>query len=446
MEEKKLTLKERIGYGFGGLAMQLANKTVSQYLLVFFTNCLFLNAKTAGIIFMWGRVVDAFTDIIMANVSDKTKTKFGTYRPFILYGTVPLAITFIFAFFCPSIVQQNGHTILWAYIFYFLEASVFNTITGMNYGALASAVATDPVDRSKLASARNIGESVATLLIGSVCMSTVTKYGGTGEPKGWLVMGIIFAILICAGYYICFFLVKEKVEVVAKKEAVPFKERIKVIKGNKPFWAIIIAMVLINFMAVFGGTFFAYYCMYNLQHPEWISSLVTIGGAAGIVAALVFVVPLTKKFEKRTLMCFGFLGYIIGSLLLITIGGYTGAVVYQIISGIGNSFAYAGIWAAVPDMADYGAYKNKISSPGLVYSICMFTLKVVVGFASYGVGAILDATGFDATLGLAQLDSVVKGISVSIGIVPAILGVVAILATFLMKDIDKAKMAEYRAK
>lgn len=174
MEEKKVGLKERIGYGFGGLGMQLANKTVSQYLLVFFTNCLFLNAKTAGAIFMWGRVVDAVTDIIMANISDKTKTKFGTYRPYILYGTIPLALTFIFAFFCPSIVHANGHTLIWAYVFYFLEASVFNTITGMNYGALASAVTQEPIERSKLASARNIGESAATLLIGSVCMSTVT--------------------------------------------------------------------------------------------------------------------------------------------------------------------------------------------------------------------------------------------------------------------------------
>jgi len=444
MEENKVSLKERIGYGFGGLGMQLANKTVSQYLLVFFTNCLFLNAKTAGIIFMWGRVVDAVTDIIMANISDKTKTKFGTYRPYIIIGTIPLALTFIFAFFCPAAVQASGNTLIWAYVFYFLEASVFNTVTGMNYGALASAVTRDPLERSKLASARNIGESVATLLIGSVCMSTVTKYGGTSEPKGWLIMGVIFAALICIGYFVCAALVKENIEVVSKKERVPFRERIQVIKGNKPFWGVIISMVLLNFMAVFGGTFFAYYCMYNLQHPEWIASLVTIGGVAGIAAAMFFVVPFTKRYEKRQLMLLGFACYIVGSMLLILIGGYTGAVIYQIIQGAGNSFAFAGIWAVVPDMSDYGAWKNKVNSPGLVYSICMFVLKVVVGFASYGVGAILDATGFDAALGLAQAEEVVHGISISIGIVPAVLGVLAILCTFLLKDVDKAKMAVYK--
>lgn len=248
-------------------------------------------------------------------------------------------------------------------------------------------------------------------------------------------MGIIFAVLIAVGYFVCFGLVKEKL---------PFSERIKVIKGNKPFWGIIISMILLNFMAVFGGTFFSYYCMYNLQHPEWIASLVTIGGAVGIVAALFLVVPFTKKYEKRHLMLLGFALYIVASLLLILIGGYTGAVIYQIIQGAGNAFAFAGIWAAVPDMSDYGAWKNKVNSPGLVYSICMFVLKVVVGFASYGVGAILDATGFDATLGLAQVEKVVRGISISIGIVPAILGVVAIACTFLLKDVDKAKMPLYR--
>lgn len=223
-------------------------------------------------------------------------------------------------------------------------------------------------------------------------------------------MGIIFAVLIAVGYFVCFGLVKEKL---------PFSERIKVIKGNKPFWGIIISMILLNFMAVFGG-------------------------AVGIVAALFLVVPFTKKYEKRHLMLLGFALYIVASLLLILIGGYTGAVIYQIIQGAGNSFAFAGIWAAVPDMSDYGAWKNKVNSPGLVYSICMFVLKVVVGFASYGVGAILDATGFDATLGLAQVEKVVRGISISIGIVPAILGVVAIACTFLLKDVDKAKMPLYR--
>ena len=444
--DNKVSIKERIGYAFGGLGQQLANKTVSQYLLVFFTNCLLLNPLTAGAIFMWGRVVDAITDIIMANISDKTKTKFGTYRPYILWGTIPLALTFVFAFFCPEFVRANGKTIVWAYIFYFLEASVFNTITGMNYGALASAVTTDPQERSKLGSARNIGESAATLIISAFFMSTVTKYGGQNEPKGWLVIGIVFAVLICAGYYICTFLVKEKIEVVSKKDIRPFSERIKVIKGNTPFWGIIVNMLLLNFIAVFGGTFFAYYCMYNLKHPEWISGLATIGGVAGIVAAFFFVVPLTKRIEKRQLMAMGYILYIIGSLLLIIFNSRTGAILFQLFTGVANSFCFSAIWAAVPDMCDYGAWKNGVSSPGLLYSICMFVLKVVVGFASYGVGAILNATGFDATAGLNQAEAVVKGINISMGIVPIILGVIAIAATFMMKAIDKKNMPTYRNK
>ena len=442
--EKKVGLKEQIGYGIGGLGMQLANKTVSQYLLVFFTNCLFLDPIMAGTIFMWGRIVDAITDIIMANISDKTRTRFGTYRPYIIYGTVPLAISFIFAFFCPSFIQASGKTLVWAYVFYFLEASVFNTITGMNYGAMANAVTREPIGRSKLASARNVGESAATLLIGALCMSTVNKYGGTSEPKGWLIMGIIFAVLICAGYYICVFLVKENFEVAPKQETLGFRERLRTLKGNKPFYGIVLSIAFLMFIAVFGGTFFAYYCMYNLRQPAWIAPLVTIGGAAGIVASAFLVVPLTKKFEKRQVLMLGSALWIVGSLLLIIIGGYVGGVVYQIVTGAGNAICLAAIWASVPDMCDYGAWKNKVASPGIVYSICMFVLKVVTGFASYGVGAILSLTGFDAKLGLDQAVSVMNGIRVSIGIVPAAFGLLIILCTFLMKDIDKEKMVLYK--
>lgn len=441
----KVGFKEQLGYMGGGVGMQIANKTVSQYLLVFFTNCLLLNPAAAGAVFMWGRIVDAFTDIFMANISDKTQTRWGSYRPYMIFGTIPLALTFIFCFFCPSFVQENGKTLVWAYVMYFLEASVFNTMCGMNYGALSSANTDSPQGRSKLASARNIGENIATLIIGAGCMSIVVKYGGPGSPVGWLRMALLFAGIIVIGYFLCIALVKERVEIVPKAEKkLPLKTRLRTLKGNKPFLGIVLSIAFLMFVAVFGGTFFAYYCMYNLGHAEWIAPLVTVSGVVGIVGALLLV-PLTKRIEKRQVLALGSAMWLVGSLLLVAIGGFTGAIIYQAITGFGQALAMSSIWAAIPDMCDYGAWKNNVSSPGIVYSICMFVLKVVSGFATYGCGAILALTGFDAALGLNQLSSVVSGISFSIAVVPAICSVIVILCSLLMKDVDRDKMAKYHA-
>lgn len=433
-----LSMGEKGAYMLGGIGQQLANKTISQYLLLFFTNCLLLSPATAGAIFMYGRIVDAVTDIIMANVSDKTRTRWGAYRPYILFGCLPLAIVFVMCFTVPSFLATNGQKLVWAYVMYFLEGSVLNTVCGMNYGALASVMTSDRNERAQLGTARSIGESIATLLISSLTMTIVVKYGGDSNPAGWTRVAVIFAFIIAITYLICFAMTKERVVIVSKgRDSRPLRERAKCLKGNVPFYGILLCIVCLMFTSVFAGTTFAYFCIYNLGHKEWIAPLTTIGAVISIGGA--FTVPfLAKKIEKRFVMIISAALWIAASIILAISSGYFGALLYQIVSGCASAIGLAVLWSIVPETAEYGEWKNGVASPGLVYSICMFMLKVTTGFATYGVTAILSLTGFDPKIP-AQTASVLSGIRIGIVVVPAIMSVLVIAFTFCLRSIDKMK-------
>ena len=440
-----LGLGEKLAYSLGGVGQQLANKTVSQYLLLFFTNCLLLDAAAAGTIFLVGRAVDAVTDIIMANLSDKTRTRWGAFRPYILFGCLPLAAVFVLCFTVPEFIADKGGRLVWAYVMYFLEGSVLNTVCGMNYGALASVMTTDRQERAALGTARSIGESVATLLISSLTMSMVVKFGGNGEPKGWSVVAMIFAVIIGVTYLICFAFTRERVEVAPKgRDPRPFKERIRCLRGNVPFYGIFLCILFQMFVSVFSGTFFAYFCIYNLGHQEWIAPLTTIGAVISIGGA--FLVPtLVRKTEKRYVLIISSVLWIAGAAVLSLVGGYAGSLIYQVLCGCATAIGMAAVWSIVPETADYGEWKNGVAAPGLVYSICMFILKVTTGFATYGVAAILSLTGFAPELGAVQPNDVLSGIRTGIVVVPLIMSALVIACSFCLKPIDRKNMERISA-
>lgn len=219
----------------------------------------------------------------------------------------------------------------------------------------------------------------------------------------------------------------------------PLRVRLKCLKGNSPFWAIFVCIIALMFIAVFNGSFFAYYCIYNIGHQEWIAPLCTIGAAVSIVGALM-VPAMVKKMEKRYVMAFSAALWLLSSVILAIWPGYTGALVYQIVSGCASAIGLAALWSIVPEAAEYGAWKNGVASPGLVYSICMFALKAVTGFASYGVAAILGLTGFAAALGMNQPESVLNGIRLGIVFVPMAMSILVIISTFFMKKVDRKQM------
>ena len=435
-----VTNKERFGYGLASMGSHLSNRSISSYLLMFYTNCLLLDPKAAGLIFLIGRLVDAVTDILMATISDKTRTRFGTYRPYVLFGAIPLAITFVLCFSYPSFLDSIGKKLVWAYVMYFLETSVFNTICGMNHGALAAVVTKQPTGRAKLASARTMGENLAVLLISALTMTLVLRYGGTNNPEGWQRMAVLFAVMIAACYIIGTLMIKEHYKVVPPgQKAASLKQRFQCLKGNTPFFALVLCVLSSMLVSVFCGISFGYYCMYNLGHAEWIAPLTTISCVFGIAAALVMPL-LVRKFEKRHVLLLGCCMNILAVIILVNTENYAGALAYEIIGpGAGDAFVLSAIWSMVPDAADYGAWKNKIASPGIVYSVNMFVIKMAGGLGAYFVGFILSLFSFDAEAAV-QTPETLFALRQAMLYVTIILCVIGILLTFGCRKIDKARM------
>lgn len=442
--DKGATMRERIGYCLGGIGGQLANRPISSYLIMFFTNCLLIDPLAAGTVFLIGRIVDAFTDPIMAFISDRTKTKLGTYRPFILFSAIPLGIVFVLCFTAPGFLGTGTQKFAWAVIMYVLETSIFGTIAEVNHGAMATVITKDPVGRAKLAGATQIGSQIALIIVSACTMTIVLKYGGAGEAKGWQIVGMIFGVCIAIAYLLEVTLVKERYQVIEDgQKAAPLKERLKCLKGNTPFFALIIAVLVIMLMSIFAGTAFAYYCMYNLGHAEWIASMQTIGAVCGIVGA--FLMPfIAKRFEKRYVMALGAVCAIISVIILVSLKNRTGVLLYSIIGlGIGNAFTMSSIWGLVPDAADYGAYKNGVAAPGMMYAMNMFVVKLAGGVGTYFVGFVLSRFNFDATAATQSAETL-QGLESSILWITIIFSAIGFVLTFLMKKIDKAEMEKIR--
>lgn len=435
----KLHMSERVGYVFGAFGMQLNTETISTYLLLFQTTCMGLDAKAAGLMFLLGRFVDAITDTIMANFADKTRTRWGSYRPYLLFGCVPLGIIFALNFWYPSFLQTDTAKLVWCYLMYFLAGSVCATVCGVNYGAMAAVITTDRVERAKLAASRTIGEQLAALTYSALVMTIVIHFGGQSNVTGWRVVGVLFGCMAIISWLICFATSRERVEVVPKgKEPTPLKVRAKVFVGNKPAFGMMGIMVLTFFGLVYMGTLFAYYCIYVLGRPDWTASLATVGASIAIVVALI-IPRLLGRFEKRHMLVTGALICVFAHVVLFFAKTYSMVLVYQVIKGIGTSCLLSNIWSIIPDTADYGEWKNGVAAPGLVYSVMLFLLKCTTGAASFVVASILSAVGFKGTLAV-QEASTISGIHNAIIIGPIIIMTLLALCTLLLKSIDKKNL------
>ena len=435
----KLGIKERVGYACGGFGMQITVNTISTYLLLFQTTCMGVNPKAAGLMFLFGRFVDAITDTIMANVADKTRTKWGSYRPYMLFGCVPLGLIFMLNFWFPSFLQTETGKLVWCYIMYFLVGSVCATVCGVNYGSMATVMTNDRVERAKLAAFRTVGEQSATVLYSALVMTIVLHFGTTADVAGWRVVGVLFGVLSIIGWLICFTVTKERIPVIpAGKAPLSMKARIAVAKGNKPMFGMVGIIIFTFFANTFMLTIFSYYCIYVLNRPEWTAGLATVGAAIPVAVALI--IPKILDFmEKRQVMVMGALIILISHLILY-LGGESYAVImtYQVIKGIGLGFLLSTIWGVIPDTADFGEWKNGVSAPGLVYSVMMFVLKCTTGCANYGVAFILSLVGFDAALAV-QEASAINGIRNGVIIGPIIFMFLVVMFTFMLRDIDKKK-------
>jgi GPH family glycoside/pentoside/hexuronide:cation symporter len=418
----------------GDFGFNLAFQFTQVYASFVFAELFGLSGGQAALIFLLARIWDAINDPLMGGIAERTQTRWGTFRPWILWSILPLAASILMLFYAPPGLEGQGAFFyaLGAYVLFSMSFTVGN----IPYGALTARLSKDYLVRSKLSAWRmTLGILGGMIAVGSArpLSETFTKMTGS-ETQGWFFTACVLAGLMAVALLITFLGVKEdpnNVETTAH-EGGPFGGW-STLSGNKPFWFLTGAFVL-NFLGLTLLTSCIPFFFEHYLHDKGLEPIVTamVFGVAAL--SVPFWAYIAKKSSKRNAYIAGALLYISG-LLGVYFLGHLGintlyASFFLVGMGAGAS-AYAG-WAMLPDTVEYGEWKNGKRNEGAVYGVYGFFFKLGIGLGAALFNLGRDFIGYDADL-VSQTTQTEQGFRALASIAPAIAIFISIIVIFFYK-------------
>lgn len=427
----KLTTKkivERFAYGCGDFGCNIIYTAMSMFLLFYYSDYAGVNIAAVGTIMLISRVFDGISDIIMGYIVDRTKSKYGKARPWILRLCIPFAISGILLFSVPT-SWGSVAKLVYIFITYNLVSTIIYTAINVPYSALNALMTQDPYERSVLSIYRNLLATAGTLIINTFTLPLVEFFGNntTAWTKTFAILGIIAVV----AFLINFYGTKERVTAVVDSESgkvkdVSFKDGIKALFHNK-YWIMMTVFLAILFMmmSVSGGAT-VYYAKEILGNSNLVGMISSVMNVAQIVT-MFLVAPFIKKLGKRNVLSIGLVFSVIGTLVLAFSNGIIAVVIISsIIRGLANACIGATMWAMVSDTIDYGEWKTGYRTEGLINSACSFGFKIGSGLGSAMLGWILAWGGYTGDA-VAQSASAVFSIELCFIWIPIIAYVVSLI-------------------
>lgn len=433
-KEHRLGMGEKISYGFGDCAANVYVAMAGTFLTAFYTDTVGIAAAAIGTMMLIARIFDGATDLLMGAIVDKTKSKYGKARPWVLWSAPFMCIGLILLFTVPSSLSSGGK-LAYAYITYIFMNCLVYTANNLPYNALLSRMTLNVQDRATTASIRFIMTQLTTLVINAVTMPLVASIG-------WVWLSVIYGVVEIIMLLICFVWCKEHIGEdtqagTIKVESVPLKTALPSVLKNRYFYLQALLFLVLYIFVVAGGMSSAYFCNVVLQNPN----LIGVCSSAQTIPAMIanFVNPtLVQKFGKRKLMLAGTGLMIVGSCIVGLSGtSLAGIVVGIAIRGFGMGPIMSGIFAMTADVVDYGEWKTGIRSEGLINSCTSFGMKVGIGLGSaVGTGILAIGGYLEGTAPDLQPVSAVNAIKFEFGYFGAIVSVVCLILILLL-NIDK---------
>jgi GPH family glycoside/pentoside/hexuronide:cation symporter len=426
---EKIGLGEKISYGFGNLAGNLLLTTANTFISFFYTDIAGIAVATVGFILLAGRILDGVADLTMGAIVDKTKTKHGKARPWLLWLAIPYAVSLVLMFTAPNL-SSNGK-IVYAFITYIFAMLMF-TGTATPYNVLSALVSQDANVRSQLSSFRSMFGFLGALILSIITMPLVKSFGD--GKNGWLILAIVYGIASALLYFICFKNTKERVTAPVEESNFSLKDGLKTLFRNK-YWAIIVACIIILFISSGLGGVNVYYARYVLGD----ANLVGIIGTASflpIIAGSFLAAPILTKFGKRNTALGGVILTIVGSIpMALAPTNITMIIVGLVIKGLGSAGFLVSGFAMLGDTVEYGQWKHGIRIEGLTFAAEGFAEKVGTGLGGAVLGAILGIGGYiggQAT----QSASAIFAMKICFAYAPIITAVITAILLYFY-DLDK---------
>lgn len=416
--------KDKIGYMFGDFGNDFTFILSSSFMLKFYTDVMGIHVAVVGVLMMAARFVDAFTDVAMGQIVDRSKpTKDGKFKPWLRRMCGPVAISSFLVFQSGFANMPYLFKVVWMIVTYILWGSIFYTSINIPYGSMASAISADAKDRASLSTWRSIGSTLAGLVIGvgTPLFAYETVNGNTilSGNRMTIIAGV-FSVMAVICYMLCFKLATERVEVPQNNTKFNFGDLMKSLVTNRSLIGIIAAAILLLLVMLTMQGMNAY------LFPNFYGNVAaqSVAALAGSLVMLVVCAPLatklSAKYGKKELAIgsclFGAVVYLI-CWVLKPENPYT-YVVFYVVANIGVGFFNMVIWAMITDVIDDAEVKNGVREDGTIYSVYSFARKIGQALSSGMIGALLSVIGYSAAT--AFNPEVVNGIFNMTCIIPAI--------------------------
>ena len=430
-QSRKLTLKEKICYGFGDCGGNVTVALVGTFLPAYYTDTVGIAAAAIGTMMLVTRVFDGITDIIMGAIVDRTKTRWGKARPWVLWTAPFVALALFLVFNVPSGLDDHGK-LLWAYLTYIFQSCIVGTANGLPYQALLSRMSLDVQDRASATSIRFVMTQITGLVVNSATSALFMVVG-------WRWLSILYGIILFIMMIACFFGTREYLgedeEGNVKVDSVPLTESFSALLVNKYFYMQALMFILFYIGVVGTNSMTFYYCNIVLGVPAFLT-FTTISGTVPAMVVNMILPKLIYRYGKRKLMIVGSVLIIVGSIVVGSARTNLPLIMFGLIlKGIGMGPIMSGIFAMTADVVDYGEWKTGVRSEGLVNSCTSFGMKVGVGLGSAVSSWILAAGGYDG-LAAVQTESAIEAIRFGYGYLGAIVQAGCLILLFIM-NLDK---------
>ena len=441
--------KDKIGYLMGNFGNDFTFLLSASFLLKFYTDAMGVDAFIVGIVMMAARFVDAFTDIAMGRICDRSHTgKRGKFKPWLRRMCAPVAISSFLIYQSGFASASMGFKIVWLFATYILWSSIFYTSINIPYGSMASAISADPADRQSLSTFRSVGSTFAGLIVGAGVPLFAYSQNAEGQlfldgGKFQTIAGI-FSILAVISYLVCYYLTTERV----KLSDTPAEHKKSSLKGmvvsavkNRAILSITSASVLMLLaqftVQTMSGYIFPNY--YNNTAAQSASTIVMMGTM--FLSAFV-AKPLTNRFGKAEISAgaSAFAAIISIVTLLIRPQNVWVYVALQSISWLGLGLFTMVSWAIITDVIDYSEIKNGVREDGAIYAIYSFSRKLGQAAAAGLSGGLLSLIGYAE--GTQNSPTVLNGIFNISTIVPAIGFSALALALWFWYPLHKKRVEE----
>ena len=421
-EETKVSWVTTVGYGSGDFGFNLYFAGLNLYLLYYYTDVLHIDPSIAGLIIMLPIIWDGISDPLMGWVVTRTRSRFGKFRPYILFGAPVMGLSFVGMFAAP--IWFPEHVVVACLVTHMIFRTAY-TISSVPYSSLAAALTHNSQERGTMAGVRMMAAMTGGIVTAATMLELASYFGDGDMRQGFVEVAIVYGLLSTVMMVIIFLTTSQEITLTRAK-TVTNRQTLAFLRHNRAFWILCGASLVGVIGSAMGGKSIVYYINYYAGHPGNVSSVLSIG-IFGAAIGIPLWTLVAKRISKRWVWVIGAGGAasVNLALYLFDVKAVNTLTALAFCNGVMGGAVAVMFWSMLPDTVEFGQWRSGVRDDGIVFGLSQLISKAGSGLGVGLIGLILSAIGY--TAGADQSAETLQGIRASSFLIPAAASISSVL-------------------